>query len=71
MRRSAILPALGKALALALVLVWSLMPIALIVTSSFKLDRDIFSTRTPSPSRRRSRTTRLCGSGGATSSPAS
>lgn len=43
MSRSAILPALAKALALALVLVWSLMPIALIVASSFKLDRDIFS----------------------------
>jgi multiple sugar transport system permease protein len=43
MRHSTILSALGKALALALVLLWSLLPIALIVTSSFKLDRDIFS----------------------------
>jgi multiple sugar transport system permease protein len=43
MPRSALLAGVGKALALALVLIWSLLPIALIVTSSFKLDRDIFS----------------------------
>lgn len=33
----------GKALALALVIAWSLVPIVLIVVSSFKADRDIFA----------------------------
>lgn len=34
---------LGKAVAMALVLAWSLFPIGLVVVSSFKQDRDIFA----------------------------
>ncbi|OAB60613.1 ABC transporter permease [Leptolyngbya valderiana BDU 20041] len=34
---------IGKALAIALVLIWSLAPIAMILMSSFKMDRDIFT----------------------------
>ena len=33
----------GKAVAVALILVWSLVPIAFIVVSSFKPERDIFA----------------------------
>ncbi|MCC7280808.1 MAG: carbohydrate ABC transporter permease, partial [Acetobacteraceae bacterium] len=44
MRRRSRLPArLGKALAVALILVWSLAPIVLIVSASFKPERDIFA----------------------------
>ncbi len=34
---------LGKAVAIGLVLAWSLFPIGLLVVSSFKQDRDIFA----------------------------
>ena len=43
MRRKSPLRACFKALAVAAVLVWSLVPIALILMSSFKADRDIFA----------------------------
>ncbi|WP_137177397.1 carbohydrate ABC transporter permease [Roseomonas sp. AR75] len=41
--RSRPLVALGKACAVALILVWSLAPIALIVSASFKPEREIFA----------------------------
>ena len=43
MRKTGILGKLGKAIGLALFAAWSLVPIAMIVMSSFKADRDIFA----------------------------
>lgn len=43
MQRSALLRAILKGFGLAVILVWSLLPIAMIVLSSFKTDRDIFA----------------------------
>jgi len=43
MRRTSPLGTIGKAIGLALFAVWSLVPIVMIVTASFKSDRDIFA----------------------------
>jgi multiple sugar transport system permease protein len=43
MRRSSVLTNLFKAVAVLVTLAWSLVPIAMIVLSSFKTDRDIFA----------------------------
>ena len=43
MRRTSILGNIGKAIGLTLFAIWSLIPIAMIVMSSFKADRDIFA----------------------------
>ena len=43
MRSGSILGGIGKAIGLTLFAVWSLVPIAMIVMSSFKADRDIFA----------------------------
>ena len=43
MRPRRMLPRLLKGVAVAAILVWSLAPIALILSSSFKPERDIFA----------------------------